>query len=467
MKTRDEHLFGPGPKRILSLDGGGVRGLISLGILARVEALLRERVPEGQRDAFRLCDYFDLIGGTSTGALIAVQLAMGESVAEITERYKKLCPKLFGSKRWFPIVRTWHSTKRFDQELQNTFAEILNKHPLGFDQTLASPILKTGLAVIAKRIDTGSVWFQSNNWKRKFWDPSKGPWKPFWDEERAEKKFVPNPNAEFKILDIVRASASAPIYFDPLNIRIDQNTVGRFIDGGASPFNDPSSELFLAATLQRRYEQSQGEVRLSPFGFSWSTGRDNLFLFSVGAGDYRNRNEKPRRRDILKVWRLFGLGRGRWGGYRFLSSAQAVEALVGIIADGQKNTRVWMQAISVPPREDKVITDQHSIDGKVGAMEGLRIVDQPLLTYRRANVKLETEWLEDFGFKVDERDRNRLRELDCRHEYIHDLLFSLGDEVGRRFVNDDDFRPVFDLDGWLHPDFDLFKQSRSLSGRAS
>src|ERR1700722_15989155 len=41
--SRDEHLFGPGPKRILALDGGGVRGVISLAYLEWLEAILRER----------------------------------------------------------------------------------------------------------------------------------------------------------------------------------------------------------------------------------------------------------------------------------------------------------------------------------------------------------------------------------------------------------------------------------------
>jgi len=69
MNERDRHLFGPGPKRILSLGGGGVRGLVTLGMLKRAETLLAARSPDPQ--AFRLSDYFDLIGGTSTGAIIA------------------------------------------------------------------------------------------------------------------------------------------------------------------------------------------------------------------------------------------------------------------------------------------------------------------------------------------------------------------------------------------------------------
>ena len=60
--NRDWHLaVRPGEgKRILSLDGGGVRGLISLGILQRIEDCLAQRFP-GKREDFRLCHYFDLI----------------------------------------------------------------------------------------------------------------------------------------------------------------------------------------------------------------------------------------------------------------------------------------------------------------------------------------------------------------------------------------------------------------------
>jgi len=65
--SRDRHLFGPGPKRVLALDGGGVRGALTVAFLERIEALLSER--DGKE--VRLGDYFDLVGGTSTGAVIA------------------------------------------------------------------------------------------------------------------------------------------------------------------------------------------------------------------------------------------------------------------------------------------------------------------------------------------------------------------------------------------------------------
>ena len=42
LSPRDRHLFGPGPKRMLSLDGGGVRGAIAIGFLERLESLIEE-----------------------------------------------------------------------------------------------------------------------------------------------------------------------------------------------------------------------------------------------------------------------------------------------------------------------------------------------------------------------------------------------------------------------------------------
>ena len=58
------HLTSPGPKRILSLDGGGIRGCVALGFLEQIEQTIRDRT---NNDRATLADYFDLIGGTSTG----------------------------------------------------------------------------------------------------------------------------------------------------------------------------------------------------------------------------------------------------------------------------------------------------------------------------------------------------------------------------------------------------------------
>src|SRR5476651_229194 len=96
VKGRDGHLFGAGPKRILSLDGGGVRGALSIAFLERLEKLVEEI--EGKPTL--LGDWFDLIGGTSTGAIIACALALGYTAAEIHELYKTLGPAVFRKRFW-------------------------------------------------------------------------------------------------------------------------------------------------------------------------------------------------------------------------------------------------------------------------------------------------------------------------------------------------------------------------------
>jgi|SRR5947207_9942379 len=58
--------------RVLALDGGGVRGLSSLYMLSDIMEEIRKKM--GETKAPRPCEYFDLIGGTSTGGLIAIML---------------------------------------------------------------------------------------------------------------------------------------------------------------------------------------------------------------------------------------------------------------------------------------------------------------------------------------------------------------------------------------------------------
>src|SRR5918996_1178202 len=77
-----DKLTGTGPKKLLAIDGGGIRGVIALEVLARIEELLGK----GDR-GFRLADYFDLIAGPGPGATIAAGLSLGMSVDEIRRFY--------------------------------------------------------------------------------------------------------------------------------------------------------------------------------------------------------------------------------------------------------------------------------------------------------------------------------------------------------------------------------------------
>jgi len=85
LKTRHEP---DGLCRILSLDGGGAKGFYTLGVLKEIEAMVD--CPLHQR--------FDLIFGTSTGAIIASLLGLGHTVDEIHELYKAHVPTVMGKK---------------------------------------------------------------------------------------------------------------------------------------------------------------------------------------------------------------------------------------------------------------------------------------------------------------------------------------------------------------------------------
>ncbi|KLU89782.1 hypothetical protein MAPG_08751 [Magnaporthiopsis poae ATCC 64411] len=87
----------PRPLRILSLDGGGIRGLSSLLILEHIMEGIRKE--EGLNEAPRPCKRFDLIGGTSTGGIIAIMLGrLGMSVDECIRAYRKVAERAFTPK---------------------------------------------------------------------------------------------------------------------------------------------------------------------------------------------------------------------------------------------------------------------------------------------------------------------------------------------------------------------------------
>ncbi|KAK6160757.1 hypothetical protein DH2020_004138 [Rehmannia glutinosa] len=98
-----ENRYGPDPKKgslvtVLSIDGGGVRGIIPATILAFLESKLQEL--DGPNS--RLADYFDIVAGTSTGGLLATMIAAPNqedrplyAAKEIVDFYLEHCPSLF------------------------------------------------------------------------------------------------------------------------------------------------------------------------------------------------------------------------------------------------------------------------------------------------------------------------------------------------------------------------------------
>ena len=197
--SRDRHLFGPGPKRILALDGGGVRGVIAVAFLERIEAVLAAR--EG-RDV-RLADYFDLIGGTSTGAIIGCALAFGKTTDELQG--------LLFSSRPPRVPQTVLAYHRLASEIRRPRLAAGDRRG-GRRPDARHADLRTGYALVAKRMDTGSVWIVANN-----------PRAPYW-ESPPEKNFIGN--RHYPLANLVRASTAAPTYFEPESIRITGGDTG-------------------------------------------------------------------------------------------------------------------------------------------------------------------------------------------------------------------------------------------------
>lgn len=114
-----------GTCRILSLDGGGAKGFYTLGVLRELEAMLGKPMHES----------FDLIFGTSTGAIIGALLALGHSVADVHSLYSKHVPTIMG--KW---------TRRTRSNALDTLAkEVFGERK--FDA------FKTGIGIVATRWD--------------------------------------------------------------------------------------------------------------------------------------------------------------------------------------------------------------------------------------------------------------------------------------------------------------------------
>ena len=108
--------------QILSLDGGGIRGVFSAAILAAIEKDLK----------VNLTDHFDLIAGTSTGGIIAIALGLGLRPAEILEFYRAHGPKIFGNPLRWRSAQWWLRRKyrpaALESGLKAVFADRLFGH---------------------------------------------------------------------------------------------------------------------------------------------------------------------------------------------------------------------------------------------------------------------------------------------------------------------------------------------------
>ena len=85
------------PIKVLALNGGGVRGLFTITLLAELESIIEKRE---KRENVKIGDYFDLITGTSIGGILALGLASGKSARELKQAFEDNAQHIFPLKRF-------------------------------------------------------------------------------------------------------------------------------------------------------------------------------------------------------------------------------------------------------------------------------------------------------------------------------------------------------------------------------
>ena len=169
MSKLTDRLSAPGPKRILSLDGGGISSVLTLSFLERLESMLAQ---EQTNPDFRLCDYFDLIGGTGTGSIIAAGLAIGMKASEIKVKYSHLRSKSFGSKKGF-LKNLFTSVKNANKLLEISLKDFFGDITLGDQERI-----RTGLCIFTRSAETCNTWEAHNHPEGKYYQQNKDC--PLW-----------------------------------------------------------------------------------------------------------------------------------------------------------------------------------------------------------------------------------------------------------------------------------------------
>ena len=182
-------------RRILSIDGGGIKGVFPAAFLADIEITLPHAIGS----------YFDLIVGTSTGGIIALGLGLGLTASEILDFYRQHGPKIFKGNRFVLTVKQALWRKYSNEQLRRALEETFG------NRTLSES--KNRLVIPSFNIDTGEVYIYKTR-----------------HHERFERDY------EKTAVEAALATASAPTFF-PL---FKNSSEASLVDGGVWA-NNPTS----------------------------------------------------------------------------------------------------------------------------------------------------------------------------------------------------------------------------------
>jgi predicted acylesterase/phospholipase RssA len=379
--------------QLLSIDGGGIRGVLALEILSNLEQQLAEArgVP---REDFRLCDYFDYVAGTSTGAAIAACLSRGMSTSEVMDFYTEFGPSMFDSRIHKKAQALIKTGALFDTDP----LEAKLKDMLGENTTLEPGNLRCHLLAVTRNQTTDSPWPMTSNPAAKYNRPD-----------------YPDSNLKIPLWQIVRASAAAPGVFQPEDIQLKSGKSFMFLDGGVTPHNNPAWLLFRMAT--------------EPFyRMNWETGESNLLLVSVGTGSSpKGDHGELQEGTVNRLWTTFENAPG------YLIQAASVEQDTNCRQFGRcvYGARIDSELGDMIPRTgeedpDDTYRNRVPLDEDLGRK----------FLYARYNVHMDRKNLDRLGLnEVDPEDVKSLSSVD----FIDELR-----EIGRRYAKEidvKDFQP--------------------------
>jgi patatin-like phospholipase/acyl hydrolase len=178
--------------RILALDGGGLRGAFTAAVLAKWDDMLRK---SGGRDFVR---HFDMVAGTSTGAILAIGIALGLSPGEMLNFYRSQGPKIFPGKR---ELRHWLKSKYESGTLRERLDSVFGDRKLTKDSCC-----RLVIPTVRARHGESEVIVTAHCSDRPAF-------------------------ADISAVDAALASSAAPTYFDEASVE-DAVSTQSYLDGG-------------------------------------------------------------------------------------------------------------------------------------------------------------------------------------------------------------------------------------------
>lgn len=265
--------------KILSIDGGGIRGIIPAKILFELEEDVQKR--DG-KDA-RLCDYFDLICGTSTGAIIALGLALGMAAKDILKLYQTHGEDIFHkSFRHIVVERSFYGRNTLKKLLLEAYSPFASH-----DGIARLDDCRTRVCIPSFDLNKGEMHVFTT---------------------RHNKEYIRD--YHIPATEVALASAAAPIYFTPYCFsynKIDSEELQYYysnVDGGVFA-NNPAL------------------IGLTEAIYKLGIPLENIELLSLGTGNVNFKQTNPNKRLGFLYW-LWPKSKQGFRIYELLSTAQSL-----------------------------------------------------------------------------------------------------------------------------------------------